>query len=69
MISIDGKLIGKPLNNNDAFNILKSLDGRKHQVRTGICLINKIGKKVVFSVETEESCRSLCNSRQRGCFN
>uniref|UniRef100_A0A915M1Y1 Uncharacterized protein n=1 Tax=Meloidogyne javanica TaxID=6303 RepID=A0A915M1Y1_MELJA len=53
MISIDGKLIGKPLNNNDAFNILKSLDGRKHQVRTGICLINKEGKKIVFSVETE----------------
>nr|CAD2168866.1 unnamed protein product [Meloidogyne enterolobii] len=53
MISIEGKLIGKPLNNNDAFNILKSLDGRKHQVRTGICLINKKGKKIVFSVETE----------------
>uniref|UniRef100_A0A915MHE0 Maf-like protein n=1 Tax=Meloidogyne javanica TaxID=6303 RepID=A0A915MHE0_MELJA len=50
---MEGKLIGKPLTNNDAFNILKSLDGRKHQVRTGICLINRKGKKIVFSVETE----------------
>ncbi|KAF7626039.1 hypothetical protein Mgra_00009780 [Meloidogyne graminicola] len=53
MISLDGKLIGKPSDNNDAFNILKSLDGRKHQVRTGICLISGKGNKILFSVETE----------------
>jgi predicted house-cleaning NTP pyrophosphatase (Maf/HAM1 superfamily) len=53
MISIDGQIIGKPRDSENAFAILKSLDGRKHSVRTGVCLISSCGHEELFSIETE----------------
>jgi septum formation protein len=53
MIELDGKMIGKPMDAEDAFSILKSLDGRKHSVRTGVCLLTAQGKEELFSVGTE----------------
>lgn len=35
----DGKILGKPKNEKDAFDILRSLSGRKHQVYTGYCVM------------------------------
>ena len=53
MIFIDGKMIGKPRDPEDALTILKSLDGRTHSVRTGVCLIQREGRRELFSVETK----------------
>ena len=52
MVSFNGKIMGKPENEKEAFKILKQLNGNKHFVFTGICLI-KNGKKKIFQVESE----------------
>ena len=43
VVSIDDKIIGKPSDEEDAFMIIKSLQGRTHQVYTGVtlCQYNK----------------------------
>ena len=41
IVVCDGKILGKPKNEEDAFNKLKNLSGRKHQVMTGVSIINK----------------------------
>lgn len=45
IVEIDGKIIGKPINEDDAFNTLKMLSGRKHNVITAYSLIN-LSKKI-----------------------
>jgi len=41
IVDLNGKIIGKPADERDAFNILKKLQGRKHSVYTGVCIIKK----------------------------
>lgn len=43
----DGKIIGKPRDEDDAFGLLKRLCGKKHYVYTGVC-IKAADKKVLF---------------------
>ncbi len=40
VVTIDGKILGKPRDRDDAFNMLKSLSGRKHYVITGYAVIS-----------------------------
>ncbi len=64
VVCIDGQVLGKPKDENDAFRMLKSLQGRQHQVYTGVCLIAN-GKEdtrcdcthVTFSPLTDEDIR------------
>lgn len=45
MVVKDGKIYGKPHSKEDAFKILKELNGQKHQVITGLAvLVEKNGK-------------------------
>lgn len=39
IVSIDGKILGKPADEEEAFSMLKCLQGEKHQVYTGVALI------------------------------
>jgi len=45
IIDLDGKIISKPLNRNDAFNILRKLNGKKHQLISSVC-ISKNGSMI-----------------------
>lgn len=45
VVLIDGAVLGKPRNEEDAARMLHALAGRKHQVLTGICL--RAGARVV----------------------
>lgn len=38
VVSIDGHIFGKPIDEEDAFNMLKALSGKTHQVHTGVAI-------------------------------
>jgi len=40
LVVLDGIIMGKPVNREDAFNKLSLLSGRHHQVVTGICVLD-----------------------------
>ena len=56
VVAADGKILGKPASHEEAYEMVKSLAGRKHQVYTGVTMILK-GESgehgVTFSDETE----------------
>lgn len=51
----DGKVLGKPADEEDAKMMIRSLAGKKHQVYTGVCLIKNFKDTSVktFSVKTD----------------
>ena len=55
VVSVDGQILGKPVDREDALRMLRLLSGREHEVISGICLIggDRIGSahevtRVVF---------------------
>ncbi|KYH34476.1 septum formation protein Maf [Clostridium tepidiprofundi DSM 19306] len=63
IVVIDEEILGKPLNDEDAFNMLSRLSGREHKVITGIALIDVDNNrhrvthestKVIFDTLTKE---------------
>ena len=53
-VSIDGKILGKPQDDDDAFQMLTSMSGRWHEVHTGIALATSDGMKVAISTTKVE---------------
>ena len=47
VVVIDGKILGKPKNEKEAFSMLKSLSGRSHEVITAFSFIN-INKNISY---------------------
>ena len=39
VVCVDGHVLGKPRDEEDAFRMLEALSGKEHQVYTGVCLI------------------------------
>ena len=52
VVTIDGKILGKPANKEDAAAMLRLLSGKTHSVFTGVTII-KYGKSESFFVETK----------------
>lgn len=52
VVSIDGKILGKPENKDNAKQMLSTLSGREHSVFTGVTIIAN-GNIMTFSVETK----------------
>lgn len=52
VVAVDGKILGKPADHEDAYNMLKMLSGKWHSVFTGITVI-KPEKTITVSVETK----------------
>lgn len=55
IVTIDGKIIGKPANFNDAVGILTSLSGRTHEVISAITLLARDGATSRERTQTETS--------------
>jgi len=51
-VIVDDKILGKPKDYSEAFQMLKLLSGKTHSVVTGVCL-RSVDKVVSFSVKTE----------------
>lgn len=47
VVYLNGKILGKPKNKEDAFKMLRELSGKIHQVYSGIVLINNKTNKVL----------------------
>ena len=61
IIDLDGEIISKPLNRNDAFNILKKLNGKKHQLISSVC-ISKNGSMIWNSTDASTLTMKQLNS-------
>lgn len=51
IVEIDGLLLGKPHDTDDAARMLRMLSGREHRVVTGVCIMQGPRKRI-FSQET-----------------
>ncbi len=45
IVSLDGEVLEKPVDKEDAKRILRKLSGKEHQVITGVCLISRCKRK------------------------
>jgi septum formation protein len=52
IVWVDGEVLGKPKDREDAFRMISALSGRKHQVVSGVCLTTK-EKRLAFSSVTD----------------
>lgn len=69
IVTIDGNVLGKPADKNDAMEMLRSLSGRTHQVITGLCILSSQKEylfvsvnDVSFAVLTEDEIEKYVNT-------
>jgi len=58
MVYFNGELLGKPQNDTDALNMLKKLQGNRHRVYTGVCII-KDNKQYTLTDYTDVYMRKM----------
>lgn len=61
VVAIDGKILGKPKNYDEASEMLNALSGKKHFVFTGVCIMSK-EKTAVFCQKTAVEFYTLSQS-------
>ena len=67
VVVLDGRIIGKPEDAEDAFRILKQLSGRTHSVYTGVTIINTFsGEKETFFEKTDVTFFDVTDEDIRG---
>lgn len=60
VVSLNNEIFGKPSDRQEAYDMLKALSGKKHQVFTGLAVIDpKKGIKYTCSVKTDVYFREL----------
>jgi septum formation protein len=73
IVAIDGRILGKPRDTLEAFNMLKTLSGKVHQVYSGITVYNTATKELLsdyvstdvkFSVLGDEDIRRYIYSKE-----
>ena len=58
------KVLGKPLDHDDAIRILKEISGNIHEVITGVCIFSSV-KERTFSVSTKVTFDTLSDDEIR----
>tara|TARA_B100000768_G_scaffold102921_1_gene95735 strand:+ start:257 stop:838 length:582 start_codon:yes stop_codon:yes gene_type:complete len=61
IVWFENKALGKPKDNNDAFEMLKSLSGHTHEVITSVCF-KSIGKEKTINSITKVTFRALSDT-------
>jgi septum formation protein len=63
VVVVGSKILGKPLDGNDAMAMLRSLSGIWHKVITGLCLVDTLSKRhVAHAAETDVKFRGLSDA-------
>ena len=62
IVLLDNDVLGKPEDESHAIQILEKLSGRKHEVVTGVCILDS-NREYSFSVKTEVYFRQLTNEQ------
>lgn len=66
IVVLDGQVLGKPLDEQDAFRMLAALQGRNHSVYSGLAVIDvSTGNRKTGHVETKVSMRPLSEQEIR----
>lgn len=68
VVAVDGKIMGKPASEEDAFRMLKSLSGREHSVYTGVTLIKRTFEKdeiITFAEKTDVYVKEMSDAEIR----
>jgi len=64
MVVFGGKVLGKPKNRAEAFNMLKSFSGKSQDVITGVAVVDAIsGKKIVSATKSKTYFKKLSNKQ------
>lgn len=64
VVVLNGKILGKPADNEDAFQMLKSLSGKVHKVVTSIAVIDTVsGKEKIKSTTSEVEFENLSDEQ------
>ncbi|RJO63594.1 MAG: septum formation inhibitor Maf [Myxococcales bacterium] len=58
-VVLDGAMLGKPENRDDARRMLSALSGRTHEVYTGVCILDARGRAFAKAVRTPVAFRRL----------
>lgn len=53
VVSIDGKIYGKPKDKEDAIKTIKELKNTKHNVITGLCILVQKGNKYIEHIDND----------------
>ncbi|MCK4662667.1 MAG: septum formation protein Maf [Bacteroidales bacterium] len=61
IVWINGQILNKPIDFDDAFKMLKQLSGNMHKVITGVCILAKT-KKVIFTANTDVYFKKLSDN-------
>ena len=71
VVALGDKILGKPKDEEDAFNMLSALSGRNHTVYTGVCIMTKdktecffVGTDVEFYSLTEKEIREYIATQE-----
>lgn len=75
LVDLDGKALGKPLNEGAARQQLKSLSGRAHEILTGVCVVGPgyfacdvdVARMSMFPLERDEIDRYVALGEWEGC--
>jgi septum formation protein len=54
IVVLDGEIMGKPQNEEEAFLILRKLSGKTHRVYTGVTLLNKYNGRTITDYDCTE---------------
>lgn len=73
MVFLNDHLVGKPADKEHAYQILKQLSGRNHQLFTGVCILStksvNLSQKVVFFTKSEVHMQELSSEEIKAYLN
>jgi septum formation protein len=51
VVTMDGEILGKPADNEDAVRMLRKLSGRDHWVYTAVCIVNQLKHEILEGMD------------------